>query len=259
MPLVDIVMTTKGSNDADRRTLFYRTLMSFFGNTDRSLYRFTLVHDGSENEKLSIQDNDIDYVLTNRCNEGLGPSLNKATAHIKATNDWYEASGQLKKDTNGVSEYICYIQDDILFTPKWLETLIQRFVLFEKQYNLGFASGIECIEHATKKVLPGGMLLKDWVRATCMFARREYWQSMFPIPRFDPETGRLRAKPNDGMGSGVDWHLIRNHENSVCRTGKTCLVIPGLLVHSGYDKSTWLKRELPESDTDKKLMKELQK
>ena len=88
-----------------------------------------------------------------------------------------------------------------------------------------------------------------------MVARREYWQSLMPIPRFDPETGRIRAKPNDGMGSGVDWHLIRNHENSVCKTGRTCLVMPGLLRHVGYDKSTWLNREMPESKLDKDIIK----
>ena len=81
-------------------------------------------------------------------------------------------------------------------------------------------------------------------------------QSMWPIPRFDPETQRERAKPNDGIGSGVDWHFIRNAENSVCKTGKTCLVVPGLIQHNGFDQSTWLKRELPESDEDKRKIEE---
>jgi hypothetical protein len=95
------------------------------------------------------------------------------------------------------------------------------------------------------------MILKDWIRAANIFGRHDYWMSMYPISRIDPETGRERAKPNDGMGSGVDWWFIRNHPNSVCKTGRTNLVIPGLLQHMGYDKSTWLQRELPESDADK--------
>jgi hypothetical protein len=148
------------------------------------------------------------------------------------------------------------VQDDLLFSPKWLETLIKRFTLFEKKYNLGFASGLECVEHKTQLDIGGGNLLKQWIRAACMFGRRSYWESMMPIPRFDPETGRERAKPNDGMGSGVDWHVIRNHENSVCKTGKTCLVVPGLVTHNGYDQSTWLARELPESEDDKKKIEE---
>lgn len=77
---------------------------------------------------------------------------------------------------------------------------------------------------------------------------------MYPIPRLDPETGRVRANPHLGIGSGVDWHFVRNHENSICRTGRTCLVIPGLLQHAGYKESTWLQRELPESEEDKRTI-----
>jgi len=87
-----------------------------------------------------------------------------------------------------------------------------------------------------------------------MLARHDYWMSMWPISRIDPETGRERGKPNDGMGSSVDWWFIRNHPKSVCRSGRTNLVIPGLLQHVGYRESTWLKRELPESEIDKALM-----
>jgi hypothetical protein len=125
------------------------------------------------------------------------------------------------------------------------------FLLFEKQHNLGFASGIECVEHETSQAIASRVLLKKWIRAAQMFGRHEYWMSMFPIPRFDPETGAIRAKPNNGIGSGVDWHFIRNHLNSVDRTGRNCLVLPGLCVHAGFKDSTWLKRELPESRHDK--------
>lgn len=89
---------------------------------------------------------------------------------------------------------------------------------------------------------------------TNVLGRREYWQSLMPIPRLDPETGKIRAKPNGGMGSSVDWWLIRNHENSICKTGKTCLVVPGLVRHIGFHNSTWLDRDLPESDADKLKM-----
>ena len=88
-----------------------------------------------------------------------------------------------------------------------------------------------------------------------MMALHGYWMSMWPIPRIDAETGRERGRPNDGLGSGVDWHFVRVHENSVCKRGKTNLIIPGLVVHSGYKESTWLKRELPESEEDKGKLK----
>jgi hypothetical protein len=168
-----------------------------------------------------------------------------ALAHIDALKKWDVSSPPLT----------VYVQDDVQYSRGWLEKLSQKFLQLERPLNLGFASGVECIEHPAKKDLGNGMILKDWIRATCMMARHEYWMSMWPIPRIDPETGRERGRPHDGMGSSVDWWFIRNHPNSVCRTGRTNLVMPGLLVHIGYRESTWLKRDLPESESDKAAMR----
>lgn len=194
-----------------------------------------------------------DYVISSRDNEGLGPTINRAVAHIKSINDWY--SHPTHGDPSKVAPLIVMCQDDLLYSKDWLPILASRFFAYEKSKKLGFASGVECVEHPVREVVGKDLVTKDWIRAAQMLGRREYWESLLPIPRLDPETGRVRAKPNDGMGSGVDWWLIRNHENSVCRTGRTCLVVPGLVVHAGYDKSTWLKRDLPESDSDKEKMK----
>jgi hypothetical protein len=188
----------------------------------------------------------VDYTITNRENMGLGPSINMALSHIDS----------LKKWDNTQVPFTAYVQDDVLYSPGWLERLSKMFLLFESPHKLAFASGVECIEHPVKKQLGGGMMLKDWIRATCMFARHEYWMSMWPISRIDPETGRERGRPHNGLGSSVDWWFIRNHPNSVCRTGRTNLVIPGLLKHLGYKESTWLPRELPESEADKKSIEE---
>jgi len=147
-----------------------------------------------------------------------------------------------------------YVQDDVLYSNGWLEKLSSKYLQLLHPLKLGFASGIECVEHPAKKDLGNGMVLKDWIRATCMMATHSYWMSMWPIPKIDPETGRERGRPHDGMGSSVDWWFIRNHSNSVCKTGRTNLVMPGLLQHIGYKDSTWLKRELPESDSDKAIM-----
>lgn len=173
---------------------------------------------------------------------GLGPSINQGLAYIDALKKWDDAPVPLT----------VYLQDDILYTKDWLKKLSTMFFLLEKQHHLAFASGIESIEHPMRRDLGNGMILKDWLRMTCLLARHETWMSMWPIPKIDPETGRERGRPHDGLGSSVDWWFIRNHEKSVCRSGRTNLVIPGLLQHMGYKDSTWLKRELPESDSDKK-------
>ncbi len=253
MPPVDIFITYK-----DREDLFERSLSSFVDNTDRSLYRLTIVCDGHGAPEWLFSMQEVDHILTHRENLGLGPSINQALAHIDALNKYeggplgpYLEQNWVSTGNGTGSSFICYNQDDLLYSPKWLETLMSMFLVFEGPKNIGFASGVECIEHAVREKIADGVVTKDWIRAAQMFARYEYWMSMFPIPSYDPETGRRRAKPNDGMGSGVDWWFIRNHENSVCKTGRTNLVLPGLVKHLGYAESTWLKRELPESDLDK--------
>lgn len=247
--IADIFVTIRGG----REDLTVRSLRSLRENTPHDQYRLTLCFDGTarhERHDLETAFNPA-YSIASDLNEGLGPTINRAVAHIKTVNDWY--SDPQAGNPTLVAPYLCMVQDDVLYSKDWLGILASRFRAYGMQHHLGFASGIECIEHPVRQVLTpdGSIVLKDWVRATMMLSTREYWESMMPIPRFDPETGRVRAKPNDGMGSGVDWWLCRNHENSVCRTGRTNLVLPGLCQHAGYQSSTWLKREMPESDSDK--------
>lgn len=251
--IADIFVTIKPG----RPELTTRSLQSLVLNTDRTHYRLTLCVDGAGPSGHDVVSSD--YVLRSKENEGLGPTINRAIAHIKSINDWY--SHPTHGDASKVAPYVVMCQDDLLYTQDWLPLLASRFKAYGMQYPLGFASGVECVEHPIDPKHPGnvnppnGIVFKPWIRASQMLSTRQYWESLMPIPRLDPETGKVRAKPNDGMGSGVDWWLIRNHENSVCRTGRTNLVMPGLVVHAGYDRSTWLKRELPESDADKEKVK----
>ena len=258
--LADIFVTVKPT--VERRELTQRSLWSLIDNTDRTLFRLTVCFDGSADAWFESASNlskfvnirpglfnHFDYTLNSTINEGLGPTINRAVSHIKSINDWYSHPTHGYPDR--VAPFLVMCQDDLQYSKNWLPRLTAMFTAFERSHNLGFASGIECVEHPVKQRISSDVVLKDWIRAAQMFGRREYWESLMPIPRFDPETGRVRARPNDGIGSGVDWWLIRNHENSICRTGRTCLVMPGLVQHAGYNKSTWLSRELPESDSDK--------
>jgi hypothetical protein len=250
--ITDIFVTTKGGH---RPHLLQRSLESLFECTDRSLFRLTVVEDGWEYTTHKVVDDldhdyGIDHVLIHSKNMGLGPSINQALAHIDAMKYWDNDSGNL---------LTVYCQDDVLYSKGWLDTLSKKYFQLLGPLKLGFASGVECPEHPITKDLGNGIILKDWIRATNLMALHSYWMSMYPIGRIDPETGRERGRPHDGLGSGVDWHFIRQHHNSVCRTGRTNLVIPGLLIHDGFDQSTWLKRELPESYEDRLKIDELRK
>lgn len=251
--MVDILMTTCG-----RRPLFRKSLESFGKNTDRSLYRLTVIcDDGDPSDdklKTGLQPSGafISNLIVHDEPRGLGPSLNEGLSLIQTMNVWDE--GHPQKTPNSL---VCYLQDDLLYTSGWLPLLAQRFILLERsEHGVMFASGVECVEHQEDvKDIGAGMQLKRYIRAACMFSKRKTFIDMLPIPPIDPETDRIRARPNNGMGSGVDWHFMRNHWKSVERMGGKCLVMPGLIQHMGYDKSTWLNRELPESESDKEKIR----
>jgi hypothetical protein len=259
--IADIFVTVKPT--PERLSLSAASLDSLRAHTDRSQYRLTICLDGNlgvYEDRVAVAkfvgiEDWADYTLQAHSNEGLGPTINRAIAHIKSVNDWY--AHPTHGDQTKVAPYVVMCQDDLLYTKDWLPILASRFRAYGMQHRLGFASGVEGIEHTKtrRRQLADNIFLQDWIRAAQMLGTREYWESLMPIPRLDPETGKVRARPHDGMGSGVDWWLIRNHENSVCRTGRTCLVMPGLVRHMGYDRSTWLKRELPESEADKEAIR----
>jgi len=218
----------------------------------------TIVHDAHHNatsEVIQEFQHLWDHLLSHAENQGLGPSINQALSHISALKQWDARPGEGAPCPVDAPPLTVYVQDDVQYSAGWLEKLSTKYIQLYHPLKLGFASGVECIEHPVKKDLGNGMVLKDWIRATCMMAYHSYWMSMWPIPKIDPETGRERGRPHDGLGSSVDWWFIRNHQNSVCKSGRTNLVIPGLLQHIGYKESTWLKRELPESESDKAAMK----
>lgn len=249
--IIDVFVTSLPGRDALTRA----SLTSLLENTDRESMRLTVYLDGAghDDETLRLVRDNADIVISCAKREGLPMAINRCLANIQATNEYY--SHPIAGDAAKVSDFVCMVQDDIKYSPTWLNRLRSSFLFFERGgvpgRRIKFASGIECVEHPATEVLAGGrLIIKKYIRAANMFARREYWMSMYPIPRLDPETNAVRAFPGNGVGSGADWHFIRNHPNSVEKTGAECLVIPGLLTHIGYKKSTWLKRDLPESQSD---------
>jgi len=234
--MIDLFITTHGRQD-----LFKKSLSSLLSSTDRTQYRLTIVVDGgiSQGTEKSCFD-EADHVLWHKESLGLGPSINQALIHISNLNTYFD---------NNKSHFICMVQDDIEYEKGWLDKLVKVHSLFSRTHKIGFVSGHNAPEHATVGEIKFGkdtLLLKPWIRATNMFTTAEYFLSMYPIPRMDPETGRERARPHGGMGSSVDWWLIRNHPNSVCKSGRVNIVWPGLIRHIGDKSSTWLGRDLPE-------------
>src|SRR3990167_3935792 len=165
--LVDIFLTTCG-----RTKLFSESFLSFLDSTPRNLYRLTVVVDGGieKGTNYTLFDK-ADYVLWSSKNIGLGPSINRALSHISSLNTYFD---------NQKSDFICMCQDDIIYQKGWLEKLLKVYTLFSKRMKLGFVSGHECVEHPTKDQIKFGnatLLVKDWIRATCMLTTTEYFLS----------------------------------------------------------------------------------
>lgn len=237
----DLIVTAK-----DRPKLLSEMLSSLKKTTPREQYRLTVLVDGPNyglDDLLQRYFDTVDYKIVSSRNEGLGPALNKLIPFVGGLKSWEPAP------------LTCYVQDDVVFADGWLERLVTKYVQLSGPLKLAFATGHHAVEHyddprAQRTNLGPGMYTSRYIRATCMMAYHEVWSSMLPIPSVDLETGLQRGKPDNGLGSGVDWHFLRVHPGSVTKTGRTNLVIPGLVVHAGYKDSTWLKRELPESTDD---------
>lgn len=244
--IADLFLTTR-----NRHKLLWETLQSLKESTPREQYRLTVVLDGLEPKDQTFdlvssltRHGDIDHLIVSQKNEGLGPSFNKAIPFITGLKGW-----------DGGPALTCYVQDDVLFAKDWLRKLSEKYLQLQPSLRLSFASGHGAMEHrndfrAETKLLGPGMYTNKYIRATCMLAYHDFFASMMPIPKVDPETGQERGRPHNGLGSGVDWHFVRVHTHSVVRSGRTNLIMPGLVIHNGYKASTWLKQELPEDIED---------
>jgi hypothetical protein len=260
MLIADILITTVGCGRG-RPKLLKKTLQSLFENTlVNKNCRVSIIQDGIDPDiDEVIQDYDLmfEHVFKSTMNDGLAPSFNSSFAFLDSKNQYW--NDPTVGDIGKVSQMFCYVQDDVVFEKGWLEKQYRLFQTLKNQHNLAMVSGIESYEHPTVKDLGGGLLLKNWVRMTQFLTPWNVLREMLPIPYYDPETKKRRAKPNDGVGSSADWWLCRNHEKSLVKSGRNCLVIPGQLKHIGADHSSWLNRSLPESIEDRKKINEVMK
>ena len=111
----DIFITTYKRED-----LFLTSFHSLLDSlTDRNGVRITVCVDGGKETKIDnfVYEN-CDFLLWNKENIGLGPSINKALAHISTLNNYFD---------NNKSDFICMLQDDVTYKKGWLDKLIKVF------------------------------------------------------------------------------------------------------------------------------------
>ena len=251
MLLADIIITTKGNGG--RPKLLEKSLQSLAENTKKKHFRLTVIQDGEDEEVENVvkkfrKEGLVDNFIFKGENEGLAPALNSSFQFCLQNEEYFDVEdyGNFRK----TSSFLSLNQDDILYSPNWLPTLVSNFCLLEKKENLALVTGITSPEHPIVKNLPLNLQLKNWVRMTQLMGRWSFFKEIFPIPVYDPETRKQRAHPHNGIGSSVDWWICRNSNRCLVNTGRYALVVTGLLQHLGYKDSTWLKRELEETQED---------
>jgi glycosyltransferase involved in cell wall biosynthesis len=122
-------------------------------------------------------------------------------------------------------DWISYFQDDVEVNPKTLEILSG----FHGQSQI--LTGHDAKEHPSFE--PGRMneisYCKKWaIRATHIHAHREFWKSVMPIPTRELGAPK-RQGSGRGLGSNVDWWIVRDSPNSCQKTKQPIICVPGLV------------------------------
>jgi len=133
-------------------------------------------------------------------------------------------------------EWISYFQDDVDVHP----LLLQELATAAKQMPAALYTGHDSRYHAATQNI-NGFKIKQSCAAVHMHANREFWQSIMPIPTFAlgaPKRvpGRVR-----GVGSDVDWWIVRDSPHSIQKTGDRIICLPNLVRTFLYksDESSW--------------------
>lgn len=208
-------------------------------------------HTNSYDELVIADDNSTDGTqdyLHDLCQYHIGPQISISLSD-KNVGVCESINRILKyyhdKYGDGEDIFLAKMEDDMSYTPGWLDKCLELFELY-KNLPVGFVGGYVAPEHPTIERIhhPDGTLLylRTEMRGNCMIGRLKYWYSMYPIPENIPGKSYRRGKPDNGHGSHNDWHFLRDHELSVEKTGKICILYPNLLKHEGAEQSTWGNR-----------------
>jgi glycosyltransferase involved in cell wall biosynthesis len=118
-------------------------------------------------------------------------------------------------------DWISYFQDDVDVHP----TLMQRLTKAAEEYPTCLYTGYDSAYHQAVQSV-NGFKLKKTSAGVHLHARSEFWRSIVPIPTYmlgAPKRvpGRVR-----GVGSNVDWWIVRDSPNSAVKRNQRILCIP---------------------------------
>lgn len=132
-------------------------------------------------------------------------------------------------------EWVSYFQDDVDVHP----SLFKEIGKICKDHSLWLFTGHDSPDHPTVKDC-GEYKLKDSCAGIHMHASREFWKSVMPVPTNSLGTPKRILGRERGMGSDVDWWIVKNSPNSVQKRGGSVICLPGLVrtfLHRAEDSS----------------------
>lgn len=241
--MLDIILTTY-----NRIEFLKRTLGSIFVKTTGLPYRLFIIddysRDGTAEYLASLKNEHLCYVMLSKKRNGIRYGFNMLWAEVEAYNSFYESF-----------PYLCYHQDDVeIVDDKWAEKLIEAYQSLKAIHNIGFFSGCDSPEHPVNKIIQWNgenLMLKSSQAFQNAIAEKDFWRSIGPVPRFNPDGARV-GFPNDGKGSNMDVWFTGCYSKSRFNSGsaspncsflqkKSVMVIP-LMKHLGEsENSTWRK------------------
>jgi glycosyltransferase involved in cell wall biosynthesis len=122
-------------------------------------------------------------------------------------------------------EWVSYFQDDCDVHPKTLEILAK----FHGESKI--LTGHDAGEHPgfnSGKLNGIDYIKKMSIRATHIHAHRDFWESIMPIPTRGLGAPK-RTGEGRGLGSNVDWWMVRDSPNSCQKTKQPIICAPGLV------------------------------
>ena len=138
------------------------------------------------------------------------------------------------------TDFITYLQDDVILRDGWLEDCIIAWNEYKDIYKVGLITGHEAPEHPAH-LLFDGMRLQKTCRATHLFASTERWKEFGFMPKVTEEPA-----PRNGRGSLEDWWLCGHpqmkypeSEKSLRKKDENVLCLPGRVIHAAPTNSTW--------------------
>ncbi len=172
-----------------------------------------VVDDGSEISKeneIICNENAARYLYM-PANRGLAAAMNIGLSYLLADK-------RIRR--------ISYFQDDVDVHPRILE-ILQRL-----EPLAPLLTGHDAGEHGDfwrGRIEGQWCKFKRSCRATHLHAASDFWRAIYPIPTYELGAPKPNGNGTKGIGSNVDWWIVRDAPKSIQRLNQKIICVPGLV------------------------------